>query len=162
MSSSKTVTLFIQCLVDTIYPEVAQAMVQVFRRLGIALICPTDQTCCGQPAFNSGYRQSARVAAKHFIEVFADAEQIVCPSGVLCEHGAAPLSNACFKTTPAGCSGRKFWPAEFMNLANIWWMSSGWRIWAFGLTARLRTMTRVIYYAVSVFKNSPVSFSPMF
>ena len=81
MSSSKTVTLFIQCLVDTIYPEVAQAMVQVFRRLGIALTCPTDQTCCGQPAFNSGYRQSARVAAKHFIEVFADAEKIVCPSG---------------------------------------------------------------------------------
>jgi len=81
VSSSKTVTLFIQCLVDTIYPEVAQAMVQVFRRLGIAVICPTDQTCCGQPAFNSGYRQSARVAAKHFIEVFADAEQIVCPSG---------------------------------------------------------------------------------
>jgi L-lactate dehydrogenase complex protein LldE len=81
MSSSKTVTLFIQCLVDTIYPEVAQAMVQVFRRMGIAVICPTDQTCCGQPAFNSGYRQSARVAAKHFIEVFADTEQIVCPSG---------------------------------------------------------------------------------
>ena len=81
MSSSKTVTLFIQCLVDTIYPEVAQAMVQVFRRLGIALTCPTDQTCCGQPAFNSGYRRSARVAAKHFIEVFADAEKIVCPSG---------------------------------------------------------------------------------
>lgn len=81
MSSSKTVTLFIQCLVDTIYPEVAQAMVQVFRRLGIALTCPTDQTCCGQPAFNSGYRQSARVAAKHFIEVFAGAEHIVCPSG---------------------------------------------------------------------------------
>ena len=81
MSSSKTVTLFIQCLVDTIYPEVAQTMVQVFRRLGIGVTCPTDQTCCGQPAFNSGYRQSARVAAKHFIEVFADAEQIVCPSG---------------------------------------------------------------------------------
>ena len=81
MHSSKTVTLFIQCLVDTIYPEVAQAMVQVFRRLGVALTCPTDQTCCGQPAFNSGYRQPARVAAKHFIEVFADAELIVCPSG---------------------------------------------------------------------------------
>jgi L-lactate dehydrogenase complex protein LldE len=81
MSSSKTVTLFVQCLVDSIYPEVAQAMVQVFRRLGIALTCPTDQTCCGQPAFNSGYRQPARIAAKHFIEVFEGAEQIVCPSG---------------------------------------------------------------------------------
>jgi L-lactate dehydrogenase complex protein LldE len=97
MSSSKTVTLFIQCLVDTIYPEVAQAMVQVFRRLGIALTCPTDQTCCGQPAFNSGYRQSARVAAKHFIEVFAGAEQIVCPSGscvnMVRHHYAALFQN---------------------------------------------------------------------
>ena len=81
MNNSKTVTLFVQCLVDTIYPEVAQAMVQVFRRLGIEITCPTDQTCCGQPAFNSGYRQSARVAARHFIEVFEGAEQIVCPSG---------------------------------------------------------------------------------
>jgi L-lactate dehydrogenase complex protein LldE len=55
MSRSKTVTLFVQCLVDTIYPEVAEAMVGVFRRLGISLTCPTDQTCCGQPAFNAGY-----------------------------------------------------------------------------------------------------------
>jgi L-lactate dehydrogenase complex protein LldE len=81
MSRNKTVTLFIQCLVDTIYPEVAEAMVSVLRRLGISLTCPTDQTCCGQPAFNSGYRRAARVAAKHFIETFADAELIVCPSG---------------------------------------------------------------------------------
>ncbi|MCK4986266.1 MAG: (Fe-S)-binding protein, partial [Desulfobacterales bacterium] len=81
MSSQKKVTLFIQCLVDTIYPEVAEAMVQVFRRLGISLTCPTDQTCCGQPAFNSGYRRQAQVAAKHFIEVFEDSELIVCPSG---------------------------------------------------------------------------------
>ena len=97
MRSSKTVTLFVQCLVDTIYPEVAQAMVQVFRRLGIPLTCPTDQTCCGQPAFNSGYRQSARVAAKHFIEVFAGAEQIVCPSGscvnMVRHHYAALFQN---------------------------------------------------------------------
>ena len=81
MSSQKTVTLFIQCLVDTIYPEVAEAMVNVFYKLGIPLTCPTDQTCCGQPAFNSGYRRQARVAAKHFIEVFEDSEIIVCPSG---------------------------------------------------------------------------------
>jgi L-lactate dehydrogenase complex protein LldE len=81
VSSQKKITLFIQCLVDTIYPEVAEAMVQVFRRLGISLTCPTDQTCCGQPAFNSGYQRQARVAAKHFIEVFEDSELIVCPSG---------------------------------------------------------------------------------
>ena len=81
MSSQKTVTLFIQCLVDTLYPEVAEAMVRVLRRLGLSITCPTDQTCCGQPAFNSGYRRQARSAAEHFIEIFEDSEIIVCPSG---------------------------------------------------------------------------------
>ena len=85
MSSQKTVTLFIQCLVDTIYPEVAEAMVNVLDKLGISLTCPTDQTCCGQVAFNSGYRRQARVAAQHFIEVFEDSEIIACPSGS-CVH----------------------------------------------------------------------------
>jgi L-lactate dehydrogenase complex protein LldE len=81
VTATKTITLFIQCLVDGIYPEVGDAMVQVFRNLGFDLSCPTQQTCCGQPAFNSGYRREARVAAKRFIEIFETADQIVCPSG---------------------------------------------------------------------------------
>jgi L-lactate dehydrogenase complex protein LldE len=81
MNNDQSVTLFIQCLVDTHYPEVAEAMVGVLRRLGISLTCPGDQTCCGQPAFNSGYRRQARNAAQHFIEIFEDAAIIICPSG---------------------------------------------------------------------------------
>lgn len=81
MSEKKTVTLFIQCLVDGIYPEVGEAMVKIFRNLGFDLACPTRQTCCGQPAFNAGYRREAIVAAKRFIEIFETAETIVCPSG---------------------------------------------------------------------------------
>ena len=81
MSPNKNVTLFIQCLVDGIYPEVGEAMVAVFRRLGINLTCPTRQTCCGQPAFNSGYQSEARVAAQRFIDIFESSEAIVCPSG---------------------------------------------------------------------------------
>jgi L-lactate dehydrogenase complex protein LldE len=77
----KKVSLFIQCIVDGIYPEVAEAMVRIFDHLGIAVDYPTDQTCCGQPAFNSGYRTAARKAARHFIEVFEHAPPIVCPSG---------------------------------------------------------------------------------
>lgn len=75
------VTLFVQCLVDGIYPEVGEAMITLFDRLGIAVDCPLDQTCCGQPAFNAGYRKAARAAAKRFIQIFEDAEVIVCPSG---------------------------------------------------------------------------------
>lgn len=81
MCKNKTVTLFIQCLVDSIYPEVGLSMVRLFENLGIPVECPSDQTCCGQPAFNSGYRGEARVAAKQFIEIFESAEVIVCPSG---------------------------------------------------------------------------------
>ena len=81
MSQNKTVTLFIQCLVDGVYPEVGEAMVRIFRKLGMDINCPTQQTCCGQPAFNSGYRREARVAARRFIEIFETAETIVCPSG---------------------------------------------------------------------------------
>lgn len=74
-------TLFIQCLVDGIYPEVGEAMAAVLQRLGVSLDCPTSQTCCGQPAFNSGYRDQALTAARRFIEIFEHAAVIVCPSG---------------------------------------------------------------------------------
>ncbi len=77
----KKVSLFVTCLVDGIYPEVAEAMVKVFDRLNIHVECPVDQTCCGQPAFNSGYRKEARVAARRFIEIFEDAQAVVSPSG---------------------------------------------------------------------------------
>ena len=75
------VTLFIQCIVDSVFPKVGQSMVRVLDRLGVSMDYPEDQTCCGQPAFNSGYRGEARDAAKRFIEIFEDAETIVCPSG---------------------------------------------------------------------------------
>lgn len=81
MNSNPKITLFVQCLVDGIYPEVGESMVAIFRKLGINLTCPTDQTCCGQPAFNSGYRNEARVAAQRFIDIFESSEAIVCPSG---------------------------------------------------------------------------------
>ena len=96
MTKTKTVTLFIQCLVDGIYPEVGEAMVHIFRKLGISMTCPTRQTCCGQPAFNSGYRRKARIAAKRFIEIFETADTIVCPSGscvTMVRHHYAKLFN---------------------------------------------------------------------
>ena len=81
MPERTTLTLFIPCLVDSLYPEVGEALVRVFDRLGIALAYPQGQTCCGQPAFNSGYRREAATLARRFIELFESAEVIVCPSG---------------------------------------------------------------------------------
>jgi L-lactate dehydrogenase complex protein LldE len=81
MTGAPRVTLFIQCLVDALYPEVGESMVRVLQKLGASLSYPTDQTCCGQPAFNAGFRREARVAARRFIEIFEGADLIVSPSG---------------------------------------------------------------------------------
>ncbi len=80
-SKPAAVTLFVPCLVDGFFPEVAAAMVAVLHRLGLAVDYPPAQTCCGQPAFNAGQRRAARRSARHFISCFEAAEVIVCPSG---------------------------------------------------------------------------------
>jgi len=78
---NQPITLFIPCLVDTFYPDVGEAVVRVFRKLGVEVGYPADQTCCGQPAFNAGYRKEARRGARHFLDVFSGTGPIVCPSG---------------------------------------------------------------------------------
>ena len=65
-----TVQLFATCLIDTFYPEVGEAIVDIFSRLGVSVDFPPDQTCCGQPSFNAGLRADARQIAEHMIEVF--------------------------------------------------------------------------------------------
>ena len=77
----RRVSAFITCLVDVFFPSVGEAMVRVLRRLGVEVDFPRAQTCCGQAAFNAGYRPEARRAALHFLEVFEASETVVCPSG---------------------------------------------------------------------------------
>jgi len=78
---SKQISMFVTCIVDQLFPKVGMSMAAVLERLGYTLVFPPGQTCCGQPAFNSGYRDEARAVAEHFLEVFRDAEYIVVPSG---------------------------------------------------------------------------------
>ena len=75
------VALFIPCFVDQLFPNVGIAMVKVLQRLNVEVDFPSAQTCCGQPAFNTGYWDEARELAKRYCEIFADADAIVCPSG---------------------------------------------------------------------------------
>ena len=75
------VSLFVPCFVDQLLPEVAIDAVTVLGRVGAEVSFPKDQTCCGQPAFNSGYWDDARPCAERFLRVFKDAEYVVCPSG---------------------------------------------------------------------------------
>jgi L-lactate dehydrogenase complex protein LldE len=75
------VSLFVTCIVDQLFPKIGMAMATVLERLGYQVEFPPDQTCCGQPAFNTGYRQEARIVARHFLDVFEPSETIVVPSG---------------------------------------------------------------------------------
>ena len=75
------VALFIPCFVDQLSPQVGMDMAQVLRRIGCQLNFPVEQTCCGQPAFNTGYWKDARPLAERFVRVFREADAIVCPSG---------------------------------------------------------------------------------
>ncbi|SPE39053.1 Lactate utilization protein A [Candidatus Sulfopaludibacter sp. SbA3] len=75
------VSLFVTCMVDQLFPKVGLAMADVLERLGYQVDFPEAQTCCGQPAFNSGYRAEARTVARHFLNTFEKSETVVVPSG---------------------------------------------------------------------------------
>jgi L-lactate dehydrogenase complex protein LldE len=81
ISSKMKVALFIPCFVDQLMPEVGLDTARVLRRIGCEINFPKEQTCCGQPAFNSGYWSDARPLAERFVRVFQSAEAVVCPSG---------------------------------------------------------------------------------
>jgi L-lactate dehydrogenase complex protein LldE len=75
------VSLFITCLVDQFFPETGVGAVAVLRRLGVEVDFPADQTCCGQPAYNSGFHAEARHLGERFISIFEKSEYVVAPSG---------------------------------------------------------------------------------
>ncbi|HEX6728616.1 MAG TPA: (Fe-S)-binding protein [Pyrinomonadaceae bacterium] len=77
------VSLFVTCLVDQLWSSVGTSTVEVLRRVGCEVEFDDRQTCCGQPAFNTGYRVEARKVAERFISIFEEskAEAIVSPSG---------------------------------------------------------------------------------
>ncbi|WP_079528477.1 (Fe-S)-binding protein [Halobacillus hunanensis] len=75
------VSLFITCLAELFYQDVAKDVVEVLERLGCEIDFPHGQICCGQPAYNSGYRKDAQKAARQMIAAFEESEYIVTPSG---------------------------------------------------------------------------------
>jgi L-lactate dehydrogenase complex protein LldE len=81
LNTPSSVTLFIPCLMDFLYPQAAQDLVVLLRKCGFRVEYPQEQTCCGQPAFNQGYFEVARKLARRFLDIFESAECIVCPSG---------------------------------------------------------------------------------
>jgi L-lactate dehydrogenase complex protein LldE len=78
---SRRVSLFVTCIVDNVFPKAGIAMAGILENLGYEVDFPEDQTCCGQPAFNSGFREEARQVADHFLKVFEKSDYVVAASG---------------------------------------------------------------------------------
>jgi L-lactate dehydrogenase complex protein LldE len=75
-----TVQLFIPCFVDQLYPQTAFNMVKVLEKAGCSVTYNTNQTCCGQPAFNAGFWDDARDVCSKFIKDFSGTDYVVAPS----------------------------------------------------------------------------------
>jgi L-lactate dehydrogenase complex protein LldE len=76
-----TVGLFVTCLVDAMRPSVGFAAVRLLQDAGCEVIVPARQTCCGQPALNSGDSRDARSIARQVVAAFSNVDYVVVPSG---------------------------------------------------------------------------------
>jgi L-lactate dehydrogenase complex protein LldE len=79
--SGPRVALFVTCLVDLMRPSVGFATVKLLQEAGCIVEVPRAQTCCGQPAWNSGDRESAKAIARQVIAAFEGYDHVVAPSG---------------------------------------------------------------------------------
>ncbi|MBM3571965.1 MAG: (Fe-S)-binding protein, partial [Alphaproteobacteria bacterium] len=91
------VALFVTCLVDFYRPSVGFAAIKLLERAGCRVEVPEVQTCCGQPAYNSGDRATARRIAAQTVRVFRGFDFVVAPSGscggMIHEHYSALLAD---------------------------------------------------------------------
>ena len=75
------IALFVTCLADTMFPDVAKATVRLLERLGHEVVFPLQQTCCGQMHVNTGYQREALPLVRRYVEVFEPFDTVVAPSG---------------------------------------------------------------------------------
>jgi L-lactate dehydrogenase complex protein LldE len=118
MTTAGKVAIFVPCFVDQVLPQVAIDTVTVLRRIGCEVVFPEDQTCCGQPGFNTGHWESAIPCAEHFVRVFSGYETIVCPSGsctsMVRKHYPELLASSSLRDEAVAVGQRVFEFAEFL------------------------------------------------
>ncbi len=110
-------SLFVTCLGDQFFADAAADTVRLLRHLGVDVAFPEAQTCCGQPAFNSGHRNEARRMAHHMLDVFDDAEYVVAPSGscaAMLHSGYASLLDGGDRERAGGLARRTFELSQFI------------------------------------------------
>jgi L-lactate dehydrogenase complex protein LldE len=112
------VYVFGTCLIDALYPEAGLAAIRLIEREGVRVVFPAGQSCCGQPAYNSGFPDEARAVARRQIQVFREDIPIVVPSGscaAMMKHHYPTLFSAEKDLARAqALAGRVFEWSEFM------------------------------------------------
>ncbi len=118
MSKPSAIYYFGTCLVDLLYPKAGLAGMQLIRREGVEVIFPDGQTCCGQPAFNSGYREEALAVARSLLTCFPREIPLVVPSGSCCgmirEHWPELFAGQPEESRVLALAGRTFELTEFL------------------------------------------------
>ncbi|MCM0613061.1 (Fe-S)-binding protein [Marinobacter sediminum] len=112
------------CLVDMFYPDAGMAGIQLLEREGIEVIFPENQTCCGQPAYTSGYHDEARAVAKAQLGLFPEDWPIVVPSGscggMMRKHYPALFKDTGDDVKAAEIAGRVWELTDFLlNVCHI-------------------------------------------
>ncbi len=107
------------CLVDLFFPRAGLSGILLLQREGIRVIFPQGQTCCGQPAFNSGYSAQARAVARAQIELFAKPYPVIVPSGscaaMMRHHYPALFDGDPFAARARELAGRVYELTEFLE-----------------------------------------------
>jgi L-lactate dehydrogenase complex protein LldE len=113
------IQLFIPCFVDQLYPQTAFNMVKVLEKAGCEVTYNTNQTCCGQPAFNAGFWNEAREVAAKFIADFEGVDYVVAPSascvGFVRNYYSKLFENSSFHNQVKDLSKRVFEFTEFLT-----------------------------------------------
>jgi len=120
MSKPGRVVFFGTCLVDLIYPQAGLAAMRLIERAGVTVRFPAGQTCCGQPAYNSGFRDDARRVARQQLDVLAGDEPVVVPSascaGMLREHYPRLFADSTDEARARQLAGRVLELCDFLAL----------------------------------------------
>ena len=118
-SKPDKVYFFGTCVIDLVYPDAGMAAIQLLEREGVQVIYPQDQTCCGQPAYNSGFPDEARKVAQKQMRVFHRDYPIIVPSGscagMMHCHYPELFAGTGLQVTATAFAERVFELTEFMH-----------------------------------------------
>lgn len=113
------VQIFVPCFMDQLFPETALNMVKVLEKAGCSVAYNENQTCCGQPAYNAGFRDEARSVCTKFVKDFSGTDYVVAPSasciGFVRNYYPQIFDNSSLHNEVKDLQKRSFEFSEFMT-----------------------------------------------